>query len=145
MQSEGEQARPIVGVGAVIMRGHDVLLIRRAHEPRRGEWSLPGGRQELGETIFEAAHREVAEETGVRIRILGVIDVVDLIERAEPTAAVLRHFVLVNVAAQWLAGDAQPASDASAVAWANERQLAGYGLWTETLRVIGLARRMGRR
>lgn len=145
MQSEGEQARPIVGVGAVVLRDHDILLVRRAHAPRQGEWSLPGGRQELGETILEAAHREVAEETGVSIHIFGVIDVIDLIERAEPTARVLRHFVLVNVAAQWLAGDARPASDASAVAWANEGQLDGYGLWTETLRVIGLARRMGRR
>lgn len=145
MLSQGEQARPIVGVGAVVLRDHEILLVRRAHAPRQGEWSLPGGRQELGETILEAAHREVAEETGVSIRILGVIDVVDLIERAEPTAAVRCHFVLVNVAAQWLAGEARSASDATAVAWANERQLAGYGLWTETLRVIGLARRMGRR
>ena len=58
-----------------------VLLIRRAHPPRQGEWSLPGGLQKLGETVFEAAAREVMEETGVAVRPLAVVDVVDLIER----------------------------------------------------------------
>lgn len=144
MMSEDAVGRPIVGVGAVVLRDNDVLLVRRAHAPRKGEWSLPGGRQELGETIREAAHREVEEETGVSIRILGIVDVIDLIERAEHTAAVLNHYLLVDFAAQWLAGEARPASDATAVAWADERQLADYGLWTETLRVIGLARQMSR-
>ena len=70
-------ARPIVGVGTVVLDGDMVLMIQRGKPPRQGLWSLPGGAQELGETIHEAARREVREETGLEIEIFGLIDVVD--------------------------------------------------------------------
>lgn len=73
--------RPIAGVGVVVLRDHEVLMIRRGRAPRRGQWSIPGGKQELGETWRETAVREVREETGVEIEILGIVDVVDAIIR----------------------------------------------------------------
>ena len=66
--------RPVVGVGAVVIHDGAVLLVKRAKPPREGQWSLPGGAQELGETLAEAAHREVAEEAGIEIEIVSTID-----------------------------------------------------------------------
>jgi 8-oxo-dGTP diphosphatase len=73
--------RPIAGVGVVVLRGAQVLMIRRGREPRIGQWSIPGGKQELGETWQETAVREVLEETGVEIDVIGIVDVVDAIVR----------------------------------------------------------------
>ena len=89
--------RPIVGVGAVVFKDDAVLLIRRAKPPRAGQWSLPGGVQELGETWAECAHREIAEETGVEIELIGLVDVVDAIT-PDDDARIARHFTLVDVA-----------------------------------------------
>ena len=69
--------RPIVGVGAVVFRGNEVLLIRRGKPPRMGDWSLPGGLQEIGETVFEAAAREVQEETGLKVEEQKFIDSIE--------------------------------------------------------------------
>ena len=71
--------RPIAGVGVVVLGAKGVLLVKRAKPPRQGQWSLPGGAQKLGETVFEAARRETLEETGLEIEVLGLIDVVDSI------------------------------------------------------------------
>jgi len=73
--------RPIAGVGVVVLRDNQVLMIRRGREPRIGQWSIPGGKQELGETWQETAVREVLEETGVEIDVIGIVDVVDAIVR----------------------------------------------------------------
>ena len=73
--------RPIAGVGVVVLREDRVLMIRRGREPRMGQWSIPGGKQEVGETWRETAIREVREETGVEIEVIGIVDVVDAIVR----------------------------------------------------------------
>ena len=73
--------RPIVGIGVVVWRDDRVLLIRRGKPPRKGEWSLPGGAQELGETLIEAALREVFEETGLKAQRLSLINALDMIDR----------------------------------------------------------------
>src|SRR5438128_12402839 len=87
--------RPIVGVGAVVLDGDRVLLVKRAHEPLKGEWSLPGGVVELGETLADALMREVLEETGVPIEIGEVVEVLDRVQRAAD-GRVEYHFVLVD-------------------------------------------------
>jgi 8-oxo-dGTP diphosphatase len=130
--------RPLVGVGVVVRRGGAVLLVERAHPPRAGEWSLPGGLQKLGETVFAAAEREVREEAGIDIRIAGIVDVVDLIER-DAGGAVRYHFTLIDLVADWLAGEVRAGSDAAAVAWVRPGDLVARGMWTETVRVIGKA------
>ncbi|HMA15325.1 MAG TPA: NUDIX hydrolase [Kiloniellaceae bacterium] len=130
--------RPLIGVGVVIFKDDRVLLIRRGKPPREGQWSLPGGRQRLGETVSAAARREVAEEAGIEIAVGGLVDVVDSITR-DATGAVQYHYTLVDVLAEWQAGEARPGHDAAAVAWADPADLAPYDLWDETLRVIALA------
>jgi len=127
--------RPVVGVGAVVWRGEQVLLVRRGKAPRRGEWSLPGGAQELGETLIDAALREVREETGLEVRIVGLIDAVDSIA-TDADGRVSAHYSLVDFAARWVGGEARPGDDAEAVRWVELDELEGLGLWPETVRVI---------
>jgi ADP-ribose pyrophosphatase YjhB (NUDIX family) len=132
-------AAPLVGVGAVVFHKGRVLLVRRGKDPRRGQWSLPGGLQELGETVAEAACREVFEETGLSVRILGIADVVDLIERDEDDGRVRYHYTLVDLVACCEDDEIRPGSDAAEATWADADALEDYGLWAETTRVIALA------
>lgn len=131
--------RPFVGVGTVVFKGDDVLLIRRARDPGAGTWSLPGGKQELGETVAACAHREVLEETGVTITLGPLVDVVDAI-RADPEGRVRTHYTLVDFVAEWACGELVPGDDADACVWAPPAALPGYALWSETLRIIEAAR-----
>lgn len=129
--------RPLVGVGVVVLRGEDVLLVQRGRPPRVGEWSLPGGKQEWGETVRQAACREVCEETGVEIMLGGLIDVVDLIAPPEE-----RHYTLVDFWAIWQSGDVCAGDDAADASWFDSRAIASLPLWDETRRVIALAREL---
>ena len=131
--------RPIIGVGVVVWKGGRLLLIRRGKSPMRGRWSLPGGRQELGETVRETAVREVREETGVEIRLGALLDVVDTMRRDE-TGAVTLQYTLVDFDADWIAGEPAGASDAECAKWADPDDLAPYNLWSETLRIVALSR-----
>jgi len=130
--------RPLIGVGVVVFKDDRVLLIRRGKPPREGQWSLPGGRQRLGERIAATARREVAEEAGIEVEVGGLLDVIDSIT-CDEAGAVQYHYTLVDLLAEWRAGEARPGHDAAAVAWADPADLAPYGLWQETERVIGLA------
>ena len=133
-------SRPFVGVGVVVWRGAEVLLVRRSHAPRAGQWSLPGGLQELGETVFETARREVREETGLTVSISGLIDVIDSVHR-DDDGRIEYHYTLVDVAAEWVAGTARARDDAAELTWADPDDLARFDLWDETVRVIGLSAR----
>lgn len=133
--------RPYVGIGVAVFRPGEVLLIRRGKPPRMGEWSLPGGAQEIGETVFEAAHREVMEETGVSIDDLTLIDVIDSIRRDE-VARVKFHFTLIDFAARWVAGDPVAGTDAMHAEWMPLGRVPELGMWPETDRVIAVGERL---
>jgi 8-oxo-dGTP diphosphatase len=137
----GEQQRPSIGVGAVVLRrtqdGFEVLLIRRGKPPRAGEWSIPGGRQEWGETVRETAVREIMEETGVKVADLRLLDVVDGISRTGGVVA--GHWTLVDFRADWVEGDPRAGDDATDAKWVAVADLGNYGLWTETQRIIAAA------
>lgn len=133
--------RPFVGVGAVIFRGERVLLIQRGKPPRLGQWSLPGGVQEVGETVREAAVREVMEETSIEAEIKGLIDVVDSIQHDE-RGRVRLHYTLVDVWGEWRAGEPVAGDDAMGAAWRTLAEIEGLGLWSETLRIIAEARKL---
>ena len=126
---------PMVGVGVVVWKDETVLLIQRGKPPRAGAWSLPGGRQELGETTREAGVREVLEETGIKIEIKDLIDVVDTINR-DDSGRVRMQYTLVDYWAEWKSGEPTAGTDAAAARWVHPKDLPDYNLWDETLRVI---------
>lgn len=133
--------RPWVGIGAVVLRGEDVLLIRRGRPPRLGEWSLPGGGQRLGETAEACARRELLEEAGIEAGPLRLLAVVDAITEGEAGRGPRFHYTIIDFAGEWLSGTARPGGDVTEVAWARMDSLGPYRLWPEALRVIDLARR----
>ncbi|MGA7317802.1 MAG: NUDIX hydrolase [Silvibacterium sp.] len=109
--------RPIVGVGAVILDNHRVLLIERGQAPLQGEWSLPGGALELGETLEEGIRREVLEETGLVVDPVAIVEVFERISR-DAEGRVQYHYVLVDYLCHVIDGELACASDAADVRWA---------------------------
>ena len=134
--------RPIIGVGAVIWYGDQVLLVQRGKEPDIGTWSLPGGAQELGETLEQAVRREVLEETGIEISQPMLVDTVDLISPAKDGGAIEYHYTLVDFTADAVGGDLKAGDDAADVKWVDTKQLAPYKLWHKTIEMIDKARRV---
>lgn len=130
--------RPQPGAGVVCLRGEEVLLIRRGKAPKLGEWSLPGGRIEWGETAENAALRELQEETGVEAEILGLLDVVDGLF-AGPDGALQSHYVLVDYAARWRSGDPTAGDDAAEARFWPVAAAIELVQWSETKRIIALA------
>lgn len=130
--------RPFVGVGVVVWRGDEVLLIQRGKAPRYGSWSLPGGRQKLGETVRETALREIKEETNLDVDITSLIDVVDSLTH-DDDGKVRFHYTLVDFTAEWRDGTAVAGSDAAGVRWVRADDLDRYELWTETIRIIEMS------
>ena len=114
--------RPMIGVGAVIIHRDRVLLVRRATEPLKGEWSVPGGMLELGEKLRDGLHREVLEETGLEVEPGEVLDVFDSIFRDEQ-GRTQYHYVLIDYLCHATSEEAQAASDVSEVRWVSEDEL----------------------
>jgi len=127
--------QPLVGVGGVVLENETVLLVRRALEPLRGEWSLPGGLVELGETLTDALRREIREETGLAVRIGPTVEVLDRIHR-DVQGRVRFHYVIVDYLCHVESGQANAASDAAEICWADRAHLPEFGLRPETLAVI---------
>ena len=126
---------PFVGVGVVVWKAEKFLLIQRGKPPRLGQWSIPGGRQELGETIKEAAIRETKEETGLSVQITDFLGIIDSIQKDED-GKVEFHATLVDFSAEWISGIASANSDAMNVAWHELNDIEGLDLWSETSRII---------
>jgi len=128
-------AQPVVGVGAVVVRDGRALIVRRAHEPRQGEWSLPGGRLDLGESLVDAARREVKEETGLDVEVGPMIETFDRVHR-DSEGRIRYHFVIVDFVCWSRDGDAVAGSDAEAVAWVTADQIDAYGVNAHAKAVI---------
>jgi 8-oxo-dGTP diphosphatase len=133
--------RPFVGVGVVCFREDRVLLVRRGKPPIRYAWSIPGGAQELDETVRETALRELKEETDIDADLIGLIDVVDSINR-DDDGRVRFHYTLVDFAAEWRAGEPTAGSDVAAAQWMDLSEIGSLGLWDQTVRIIRKAEKM---
>jgi len=131
---------PLVGVGVVVTRGRQILLVKRGHEPGEGRWTIPGGLVELGETVREAAKREVAEECGIEIEVGDVVSVVDSIVK-DNQGDTRFHFVLIDFQATHLRGELTPGSDALDARWVSPEELSGFDLPEMTRKVIEKALR----
>ncbi|MFN4218528.1 MAG: NUDIX hydrolase [Candidatus Bipolaricaulia bacterium] len=138
MSSDRERlypTHPIVGVSVLVRKDRKILLVRRGHEPRKGRWSLPGGVVELGETIRDAAIREIREECHVEIEIEKILDVLDRIFR-DADGRVQYHYVLIALLARYKSGELQADSDIEAATWADVSALADYDLLADQQELI---------
>jgi ADP-ribose pyrophosphatase YjhB (NUDIX family) len=128
-------SRPIVGVGAVVFVGDRVVLIKRRFEPLAGQWSLPGGTLEVGETLEAGTAREILEETGLVVDVGPVVEVFDRILLDEDRK-VLYHFVLIDYLCRPVGGQLQHGSDVADVTLAHTDSLDSYGLTPKTVSII---------
>jgi ADP-ribose pyrophosphatase YjhB (NUDIX family) len=142
--------RPVVGVGGVIIDKGRALLIRRGSEPLRGEWSIPGGTLELGETLAEGVARELLEETGLVVRVLGQIEVFERIYTEKSGGASKKkkrprfHYVIVDYFCERISGEPRAGSDVTDVAYAREDELDKFHLTETALRILRKAFAMER-
>ncbi len=122
-------------VGAVVFRGEEVLVIRRGRAPLKGQWSIPGGKLDYGERLHEALAREVREETGVEIRVLGLLDVFESL----PAAPGDGHYVMVDFAAEWVSGEPRAGDDAEAAEFVSLEEAERRIAWDTTRRAVASA------
>lgn len=135
--------RPVVGVGGVVIEDGRAVLIRRGGPPLQGEWSIPGGTLELGETLVAGVRRELLEETGLEVEVLELIEV---FERIFPDGAgqPQYHFVILDYRCRTIGGTLIPGSDVTDAARVREEDLASYGLTEAATRVVKKAFAMAR-
>lgn len=126
---------PVAAVGGVVIDDGAVLLVRRAFPPRQGEWSLPGGRLELGESLTEGVAREVREETGLEVEVGVVVDVFDRVHRDE-AGRIRYHFVIVDFLCRPRGGTLAAADDAADVRWVPRAEVAALGVNAHAVGVI---------
>jgi len=142
--------RPIVGVGGVIIDRGRALLIRRGSEPLLGEWSIPGGMLELGETLEEGVARELLEETGLTARVIELIEVFDRIYVESNAGANEQkkgprfHYVIVDYLCERIAGEEIAGSDVTDLVFASEEELHKYNLTQTATRILKKAFAMER-
>ena len=139
---------PRVGVGAVILDGDRVLLVKRGQPPSQGKWSIPGGLVHLGERIEDAVRREVEEECGVQVRLLDLCGVIDRVRLAPPNggepARVHYHYVIIDYVASIESGEPRAGSDAAEVRWVPIREVEAYDTTDGLADMVHRAVRLGR-
>ncbi len=135
--------RPVVGVGGIVVSNGRVLLVRRGAPPLAGQWSIPGGALEAGETLLEGVRRELAEETGVEVRVLDLVEVFERID-LDGGGKTRYHYVVLDYLCEAAGGEAHAGSDVTDVAWVAASELAPYELTPTATRVIQKAFEMAR-
>jgi ADP-ribose pyrophosphatase YjhB (NUDIX family) len=134
--------RPVVGIGGVVIENERALLIKRGSEPLLGQWSIPGGTLELGESLQQGVARELLEETGLEVQVLDMIEAFDRIF-LDPAAANARdrsrpkyHYVIVDYLCERRAGEGRAGSDVTDIAYATEEELEKFQMTSTAMRVL---------
>ena len=127
--------RPMVGVGAIVIKDGKVLLVKRGIAPSKGLWAIPGGSVELGETLQEAAEREIMEETGLASRAVKLVYTFDFIER-DDSGKIRFHFTIVDIMADYISGTPKGADDALEARWVSPEELKELPMSKNTLKVL---------
>ncbi|MFN0022350.1 MAG: NUDIX hydrolase [Parvularculaceae bacterium] len=125
-----------IGVGAVVFRGRDILLIKRGRAPFIGQWSIPGGGLEEGERLEDAARREVREETGVAIALTGLIGVYEALPTLHDGEGFLQHTLMIDYAAEWVSGEPAAGDDAALAEFVPLREALARVSWDLTRTAI---------
>ncbi len=134
--------RPLVGVGVVIVEAGRVVLVRRAAEPMAGQWSIPGGLLELGETMRAGAAREALEETGLQVEAGEVLEVLDRIV-PDASGKPRFHYVLIDFLCRRIGGELRAGGDTAEARWVGESELATLGVAEPAMQVIRKALSQG--
>lgn len=142
--SRAYPSRPVVAVGAIVVKAGKVLLVRRRTEPSRSLWSLPGGAVKRGEELREAVAREVREECGIDVRVEGVVEVLDRIT-VDQRGRVRYHYVIIDFLASWRKGRVRAASDVSEASWVDPAAIGDLPLTAGLVPVITKALHLRRR
>ncbi len=127
--------RPVVAVGAIVFRDNRVLLVRRGQPPSRDLWAIPGGRVEIGETLQEAAEREILEETGIIIQAREPVYAFDYIER-DGSALPRFHYVIIDLIADYVRGETRAGDDAADVCWVSAAELDDLNVSSKTVHLL---------
>ena len=134
-ENNGYPLQPVVAVGAIVFKNNRVLLVRRAQPPSQDMWAIPGGRVEIGETLQEAAEREILEETGITIQAGEPVYTFDYIER-DGSPHPRFHYVIIDLAADYVRGETRAGDDAADVRWVTAEELASLNVSSKTLRLL---------
>jgi len=126
---------PRVGVGAIVIRDGRILLVKRGSSPGKGLWAPPGGLVELGETVREAAEREILEETGIAVRAKEAFYVFDFVDR-DPDGRIKYHYIIIDFLAEYLGGEPQAADDVSDARWVSPEEAAALNLSPTTRKLL---------
>ena len=126
---------PRVAIGGVVFKDGGVLLVLRGKPPAHGEWAIPGGSVELGETLKKAVEREIREETGITVRAGEICHIFDAVKR-DDEGRVRFHYVIIDLMAEYVSGEPVPASDVTEAAWLEPGDLAGRSINATTLELL---------
>jgi len=135
MNEQRTISSPAVGVGAVVIRSNRLLLVKRGSAPHKGMWAVPGGSVELGESLQQAVERETREETGLIVAARDPIAVFQVIERND-RGAIQFHYVIVDLIADYVSGEAAAADDAADVGWFSAEDLQGVDVSSTTIELL---------
>jgi ADP-ribose pyrophosphatase len=134
-QKDDYPRNPRVAVGAVVFKDERVLLVRRGQPPSEDLWAIPGGRVEIGETLQEAAEREIYEETGITIRAREPVFTFDAIDR-DSTGAIRFHYVIVDLTADYVTGHPKAGDDAAEARWVTAQEVDALKVSPPTLKLL---------